>query len=239
MEWNDKHEAGIVSLTGLLVPVTRYADLRTAFYGVLQWVITPDEGVIAVAPRALHGRELLSWHEGASDELKWQTFEAVVDLVVGQGLEVYRGGYYRHRRMVEVFAGDAALLSLCWFGLLSVLQPRFADEPMIPVMEGFDRATVDAFSQMIRDCDIMRACGLGADISFDHTENILGEVFYADSRFSVLTQVADVVAYLRHITDKANQGKPLTPFQDRLREISAKLAPSVAREEIVWMRVHT
>jgi hypothetical protein len=53
--------------------------------------------------------------------------------------------------------------------------------------------------------DLMRAAGMDKIMSIKNTENILGEVFYSDSKYSVFTQMVDIVAYLRNVTDCARK----------------------------------
>ena len=230
-------ETGIVALTGILVPLDRYNDLRMRFYELMLWAIEPAEQTVKIGPLELHGNSFLSWHEGADDDLKLRLLADVASLVVDERVAVYRVGYHRQKRLNTVLAGDVGYLSLCWNGMLTVLQPVYAAEHLIPVMDGLDLRAAQMFSQTVRTSDVMRAVGLEGSLSFGNTENILGEVFYSDSRYSIFTQVADIVSYLRHIGDKHAKGIVLSDFQQQLSDISELLKPMMAFEEIILMKV--
>ena len=230
-------ETGIVALTGLLVPLDRYNDLRTRFYELMRWTVEPEERTLRLAPLELRGSSFLSWHEGADNDLKLRLFSDVAGLVVDERVAVYRVGYHRQKRLNTILAGEVGYLGLCWIGMLTVLQPVYAAEHLIPVMDGLDMKVAQMFSQTVRTSDVMRAVGLEESVSFENTENILGEVFYCDSRYSIFTQVADIVCYLRHISDKHAKGIVLSEFQQQLRDISELLSPVLAYEKITWMNI--
>jgi hypothetical protein len=98
-------------------------------------------------------------------------------------------------------------------------------------MDGFDRNMVRKFSQLIKGMDVIRAAGHEQSISLKHSENILGEVFYADSQYSVFTQVADLVSWLRQLADISREGKELTSYKKRLLMISEKLEPAIVGDD--------
>ncbi|KPV53267.1 hypothetical protein SE17_10605 [Kouleothrix aurantiaca] len=128
---------------------------------------------------------------------------------------------------------DKQLLGLCWFSMVAMLQPEFESDMLVPVMDGFNPQTVIKFSGMIKSGDVPRAAGLESNLSFRNTQNILGEALYADSKFSIFTQVADIVSYLRHIADWSREGLTMTDFKRQLLHISGMLTPALIREEIV------
>jgi hypothetical protein len=222
----------ITSLTGLLVPAQEYAGLRIQFYDTLQWAIRPAEHVIAWPPE-LHASQILP---GENDERRLQMLEKVVDLVVSNHLKVYRVGHFVTKNLEMLLAGDRKMIGLCWFGMVAMLQPEFENEMLVPIMDGFDPDTVRKFSHLVKNGDVYRAAGLSeASLGFHNTQNIIGEVFYADSQYSIFTQVVDVISYLRHVADWEREGIDMTDFKKRLLPIAKKLKPSLAREEIVAM----
>ncbi|HEU0078453.1 MAG TPA: hypothetical protein VFQ76_12425 [Longimicrobiaceae bacterium] len=229
----DRAGTHISSLTGLLVPAASYAELRTRFYGVLGWAVQPGPGVIDLSPPELHGRDLL---RGEDDERKLAVLSEMVDLVVDGGIRIYRVGYYITRQVKSVFAADPKLLGLCWNGVLVVLQPVLARQAVVPVMDMGDRDLVRALSGQVRTMDVIRATGYGQTLSISHTENLLGEVFYADSEHSVFTQTADLVSYLRHTNDMNREGRRLSPFRCRLLELAQALEPAVVHDQVVRLR---
>ena len=76
-------------------------------------------------------------------------------------------------------------------------------------------------------------------MSIKHSENILGEVFYADSNFSILTQLADMVSYLRNTVDISRTFKELSGFKKRLLKIAEGLSASIKFEEIGALKLPT
>lgn len=224
-------DTAISSLTGLLVPAHNYPDLRIKFYDTLQWAIRPEEHVVS-SPPELHTNAFLSGHD---DIVKLQNLEHIVEMVVSNQLRIYRVGYYVTKETASLFRGDKQLMAVCWFRMIAMLQPEFESDILVPVMDGFNTQNVLTFSGMIKSVDVVRAAGLESSLSFNNTQNILGEVFYADSKFSIFTQVADVVSYLRHVTDWAREGLTMTDFKKQLLRIADNLTPALVREEIVAM----
>lgn len=223
----------ISSLTGLLVPASEYAELRVKFYDILQWAMRPEEQVIAWPPE-LHGRNLL---RGEDDNKKVQVVEQVVDFVISNDLELYRTGYYINAGVKGVFKGDEKMVSLCWSNMLTLLQSKIEKEMLIPVMDSCGPDIVPKFSGTIQNLDIMRAAGYSENLSIEHSENILGEVFYAVSKYSIFTQVADIVSYLRHVVDWSKAGLPMEPFKKRLLTVGERLSPFMTYERIVTMNI--
>ena len=102
---------------------------------------------------------------------------------------------------------------------------------IIPVMDGFDKNMVRKFSQLVKGMDVMRAAGHKQSISLKHSENILGEVFYADSFYSIFTQVADLISGLRQLSDISREVKELTDYKKMLLMISEKLEPAIVGDD--------
>lgn len=228
----DNNKTVISSLTGVLIPIHKYAELRTKFYDLLEWWIKPESNTINMGLLELHGRELLPEED---EEKKLIILNGVVDLVVSNQLEIYRGGYYITKTIRESFKGDEEMLGGLWFGILNTLRPKIANEMVIPVMDGFDRNMVRKFSPLVKGMDVMRAAGHEQSISIRNSENILGEVFYADSQYSIFTQVADLVSWLRQLSDISREGKELTPYKKKLLVVSEKLEPAIACDGVIAM----
>jgi len=55
----DNKNTVISSLTGIMVPIHRYAELRSKFYELLEWSIMPAPNTINLQVPELHGRDLL------------------------------------------------------------------------------------------------------------------------------------------------------------------------------------
>jgi hypothetical protein len=222
----------ISALVGLLVPVHEYVDLRAKFYAILRPFFQPEPDVIADAPE-VHGVDL----PGKTDVEKLRVVSDIVDLVVSSDIEVYRIGYYITKTIRQTFALDQEMLGTCWLSLQFMIQPRLAEGMIIPVMDGFNKRRIQQFSAPIKFCDVMRSAGHGGSLSVGNSQNILGEVFYADSRYSAFVQVVDVVAYLRKITDLQSDGHELPSFKQELRPLAEKIEPSIRSEEIIAFRL--
>jgi len=103
---------------------------------------------------------------------------------------------------------------------------------LIAIMDGFDKETVRKMSLMIRNCDIMRSAGSANAISFKNTENIIGEVFYADSQYSVMIQVTDIVAYLRNVNDLSQEGWKFSSFKEKVLAEAKRLDSVMKCDEV-------
>ena len=128
------------------------------------------------------------------------------------------------------------MLGGLWLGILNTLKPKIEKEMIIPVMDGFNNNMVRKFSQLVKSMDVMRAAGHGQSVSIKHSENILGEVFYADSQYSIFTQVVDIVSWLRQLSDISHDGKELTSYKQELLSIAEKLNPLLACDGVIAMK---
>lgn len=233
---------GLFSLTGLLIPFEQYEPARSAFYGLMMKTVFKGRSSIPFALPELHGSDLLRGYDllrrvgDVGDELRLSVFREVVRIVVDQGIEVNRVGYRvpgGAKKTLGEFGSSvrSTVLSACLGSLLSVLDDRLASEMIIPVMDGFNQDVVNEFSRLVKNADWMRASGWQDAMSLKHTENVLGEVFYADSRHSVMLQLADLISYLRSVADRSEANYELSPFKTQLLEISRGLAASMRYEE--------
>jgi hypothetical protein len=230
------------SLTGLIVSVDMYPQLRTQFYNLMKWSINPETNVINLDPPELHGSKMLL---NETDERKIDTYQKIVNLAIDNKLKIYRIGYHRDKKYNpwklpfgnKGSEHETEFLGMCFFSLLSVMQPEFEEAILIPVMDTVDAGKVKTFSGLIKNLDIMRETGLEHSMSIKNSENILGEVFYADSKYSVLTQVVDIISYLRHVMDMHEVGLKKSPFQQSLVQISNQLSPSIVHEKIIRLNL--
>jgi hypothetical protein len=224
---------GFSSLTGVVVPVERYPALRSDFYDALIRFIKPANGVIGEAPE-LHGKDLL---RGECDDSKLEILANVAALIATHQLRVYRIGYFINDVTGKLFANDGRLQGICWHSLLSMMEPLLKDEMIIPVMDGLAPQTTRLFSPVVKRLDEWRAAGLEHNVSVRYSHNVLGEVFYAGSRYSALTQVADLVAYLRNASDLVGLGLPASDFKQKLADMSLSLNRCLVWEELISLVV--
>jgi hypothetical protein len=222
----------ISALVGVMVPTGECATLISQFYAVMRSFIQPQPNVIARPPE-VHGYVL----PGETDDEKVRTVWDVVDLVSASCMKVYRVGYYITPAIREAFSNDEMMLGSCWFSMQFMLAPQLAKHVVIPIMDGFGERHIRRFSESGLYCDLMRAVGHGSSVSVRHSENLC-DVMYADSRYSVFAQVADIVAYLRKISDMVADGHALPPFKQRLVELARKLDGAMEREEVVALSLN-
>ncbi|HET8562504.1 MAG TPA: hypothetical protein VFM35_01400 [Candidatus Binatia bacterium] len=223
----------VSSLTGVVVPVERYPVLRSGFYDRLIRFIKPAEGLIGEAPE-LHGTDLL---RGEDDQTKLTILTKIATLITEHQLRIYRIGYFINAVTGKLFPNDSRLQGICWHSLLSMMEPLLREEMIIPVMDGLAPQTTRLFSPVIKRLDEWRAAGLDHSVSLRYSHNVLGEVFYADSRYSALTQVADIVAYLRNASDVVALGLDASDFKEKLAVISTSLNSCVVWEELISLIV--
>jgi len=232
-ECEDREGSRSFALTALLVPAEQYQAIRTAFYERLNWLIVPNPGQVRLAPPELHGVALLPEE---SDERKLEACRAVADLVTLHGLAVFRVGYRLDSPGAALFRGsEVPWLGLCWSGLLSILTRQYGSDLLVPVMDGQGDKITRQLSPPTQQMAVMRAAGLERSLSVANCQSV-GETFYADSRYSVCTQMVDVVSYLRHANDWARLGLSLTPFKQRLVAVARRLDPAIGYEEIITLQ---
>jgi len=224
-------ESQITALTGVFVPASTYSELAGAFYQGLMWAITPEERTYNLHPPELHGSEMLRGREGVDDARRLEMFAHVAELVVAKGLRLLRVGNFLTPRLKKAFAADPRMITSNFANIVRLLQPRLATEQVIPIMDGFQNVkTIAGSSQAVT---VMRQTDLRRALTLENSENLVGEVLFADSKFSVFTQVADVVGYLRLVSDMASEELPLSPFKAQLLPIARTLDNSFDYEEIV------
>ena len=223
----------ISSMTAVILGAGKYNSVREGFYRILKPFIIPEDNTIDLMPPELHGHALLRDEPDEDDRKKLDTFHQVVDLVIENQLDVYRVGYYITPEFQTTFKSDKRGTSLCWFGITTVTQAVYENEQLIAIMDGFDKETVRKMSLMIRDCDIMRSAERGDSISLKNSENIIGEVFYADSRYSVMIQIVDIIAYLRNVNDLSEEGRKFSSFKQKVLAQAKRLDSAMKYDEVV------
>lgn len=107
------------------------------------------------------------------------------------------------------------------------------DQVVIPVMDGFDKRIVSSLSSPVQIAHQMQEAGIKSSV--ENVENVIGDVFYADSRYAMFTQIADVASYLRQVYDRKREGLPLTAFKQQLLSVGRRLDPAIIREDIISM----
>ncbi len=223
----------ISSMTAVILRADSYKSVRAGFYDILKPFIIPEDNTIDLMPPELHGQDLLRDEPDDDDQNKLNVFHKVVDLVIENQLDIYRVGYYITPEFETTYKSDKYGTSLCWFGITAVTQPAYENEQLIAIMDGFEKKTVEKMSSMIRNLDIMRSAERGDSLSLKNTENMIGEVFYADSRYSVMIQIVDIVAYLRNVNDLSEEGWPFSSFKEKVLAEAKRLGSVMKYDQVV------
>ena len=223
-------ESQISALTGVLVPATEYAELTAKFYQGLKWAINPKERTYNLHPPELHASDMLRDHDGVDDARRVEMFTHVADLVASNGLRLLRVGYFLTPALEEMIPADPRLVTIHFGNMIRVLQPRLAREQIIPVMDGFQHVRLMAGSSQAMA--VGRQTDLHRSMTIENSENLVGEVLFADSKYSIFTQVADIVGYLRLVSDLASEGLPLSSFKQQLLPIARTLDDCFDYDEI-------
>lgn len=230
------HHTNIASLSAMFVPSTKYRMLRNKFYEDLKWVIHTESDHVNTEPPELHGSKLLP--DADDDNLRLKTVSRIVDLIVENEIELFRVGYRLTKKFRETFEHEHTWIGICWFGIQSVTQKLFERDILVPVMDSCSINHVHGISSQVKTSDILRSVGLENAISINNTNN-LAEVLYAHSNYSSLTQVVDILSYLRHISDWNQSGLKMSDFKKSLLSISTRLTSQFKCEEIVEMKFRT
>ena len=229
------------ALTDMGVPLTNYPRLRDTFYRQLKpFLIEPDPGgPVYAAPRdELKGSSLL---RDLHDDKKIEVARRVVNLVVGNGLPLYRVGSRAKGAFESCFsARNDRKVSVCWLYMTHAIADLLEQGLVIPVMDLCPKEQYSEMARLVTSMDSARQTRLRESISTPRSEN-LGELLLADSKSSSMTQVVDVVSWLRCISDDHALGVDLSDFKRRLLPLARQLDRNVAYEDpdrIRWETIY-
>jgi hypothetical protein len=219
----------IVALTGVVLPVSGYTLARSHFYDSFRERRTEGGLTVDLAPTELHGRKLLP---DATDDEKIAALDKVADLVLEHGFGIYRFGYVESKHLRRFFNSDDVAYALSWADMVSGVQPELQAGALIPVADTGNPHLAEHMSRYIKNLDVLRAAGFGRSLSIDATENIIGEVFFGHSEYSVFVQVADIVSYLLLQRDMRRVGWPISQFKGRVLAVADRLVPAIRAERV-------
>lgn len=234
------HQTRISSITGCRIPLQKVDDFRLEFYSKIIKRLAMNEDHLHTHLPALHGSSMLNDYENATDDMKIGAFSDVAELVVNADLRLYRYGQYVSSTIRDIAGssetGEGFAYGFSWMMMLSLLKPYLEDNYIIPIMDGFNEDQVRRFSQMPISLGMIRAQGNEDILTIKNSNHLLGEVYYADHRYSILTQVVDVCGYLRHVLDRERAGIINSEFLEQLLPIARKLNSIIVHEEVAVMR---
>lgn len=248
--YNEKHR--IAALTGVIVPIDSYVDIRRALVGrLIDRFGLPEDHLMAHMPELRASRLLPEddpfipdWVE-VDDDLRFGVTRDVVDVIVQHKLRVYRCGYYvPHEPLFGSALGNRhAMYSLCWSSLMRWLNDvELAHAFVIPVMDFGDlklmRSIVGSTTSGHTIMDILEHTGRpieGLVRDSDASTNLVGEVLFADSAYAPFVQFADMAGYLLSIEDHVRYGEQVGSYKAQLHEIGQILRQRLVAEAITVM----
>lgn len=211
-------EIDIASLTGLVVPLDKFENIRTDFYKILNKVLDKiypnrSEKNRIDYPPILHARTFLQNSDENStfdfsnitDEFRLQILNQVIEIVKNYDLLVIRIGYNNYREIKEHIKDDK-LHNTNWFGLSRTLDYIYHDSVLIPVMEGIDSNIVSKFSGLIWSSNCLRELypRIAKSLVYKNSNNFYGSVFFTQSKYTECIQIVDIISYLLQKADFVN-----------------------------------
>jgi hypothetical protein len=204
----------LAALTGVLVPVDRYAAVRDAMCR-LAVDVQPSPPNVIPGVIEFHARALLSdvedLHGDQIDSVRLSVLQRVVDLLSEYQLSICRVTYLNRKEIAALMPLDPKLYGITFFGIQAWLQEVMVDTLVIPVMDGVpatggiesqrraprvEPMLIRAFAGSVRSTHHFRQFPNVADsLSIANAHN-LGEPVFADSAHSVLLQVVDLVSHM-------------------------------------------
>ena len=228
------------ALTGMSVPLIDYARLRDTFYRSLKpFLIEPDPGGPAYAsPLELKGSSLLTDFE---DDKKIEAVRKVVDLTVANGLRIYRVGSRSKDAFQAAFSNRPVdMVSVCWTYMTHAIGDLLRQGLVIPVMDLGPDEQCSRMARFVASMNAMRQTKSRNSITVPYNEN-LGELLFADSASSSMTQVVDVISWLRNVSDDDSRQADLSNLKCRLLPLAKRLDGNMAYEEpdrIRWKQLY-
>ncbi len=221
--------AQFTALTAMLLPSDRHAEVRARYYAAVAMAVEASNGVIPPVVE-IHAAELLP---GCADEIKFSFLAQIASIVSEMNLKVYRIGYFNTEDIISMCKNEKGVLGLAFSSLLEIIKPELIINQIWPVMEtDWSKDQDKAFAGQVQWSDHIES-RIGPGFLTRDVAN-LGEVLYSTKR-SVHGSIVDCVGYLLNARSLSGLGVSLTPFKERLAEISEGLLPSVRFNEIIAM----
>lgn len=216
------------SLTGILVPLDKFEIIRDDFYIRIlnQFIIL--EKCFVLNPPSLHGKELLQWTTYENDdEKKIEIFQTVTNIVNDNSIKVYRLSWRKDEGILLFKHLDDKLMGLVFPKFMELIDKDIQGIKVIPIMDGLDTKISKIFSQFIKTLEISRRIVNNNSLTIKNSKNIYGEVFYADSKFSIFIQLVDIISYMLHCYDYKSFNKTYRSFKAKIIEVTEKIRPEL------------
>ena len=221
----------IVSLTGIILTPSKCIAVRDSFLKSISPHFIKEDGQRIDNIPEIHGSKMLP---DATDDEKLKIYSAIAQLPEKHGFSVYRVGYYVTPEFKRLYndKGQAAI-GLSWMNLLNSIKIEYENNYLVPVMDSLNWEDIQKYSGMLQLLNSMRTAGHEKSLSISNSQNILGEVFFADSRFSILTQIVDVISYLRCINDQKEEGLPFSTFKESVYNCNSHLTNKLQCDVVI------
>ncbi|WP_096085807.1 DUF3800 domain-containing protein [Agaribacterium haliotis] len=230
LDESDNPETKIISMTGVVVPVSDYKEVARAIYSFVH-EITPNG--IGGTPE-LHGCALLKGHDWATDEIRLRCFEMVANLINQLELRVIRTGYYRSS--VKLFTkNDPKLHQLNFMNMSLSVRDELEKGAVIPVIDGLDEKVGRTLARQGQQPALMVAKGWKELCSIQPAENMC-EPMFAPSSNSVLIQLVDMVGYMLQAQDYELIGRETSDFKKEVIQRSKIMVSSLVDNEVIRMK---
>lgn len=236
----DSDGAKISSLTGIVLSPEQVVSTRDSFLKTISPLFIKKNAKgktieIDLIPE-IHGSDML---RSENREQRLNMFNAISKLPSKHNFSIYRVGYFITRESKKLFQGDVKNISSCWMALYPQIINDYKRNYIVPIMDMSSKSDYDKFSGQIQHLNVMRTAGLGDSIGINNTENLLGEVFFADSQFSIITQVVDVISYIRCINDQKEERLSLSNFKNEIYECNSNLKSKIKSDVVIeWNKVY-
>lgn len=219
----------VYSMTGLCIPISKYADLRKSLYQGLVEILGIHRNNVILPMPELHYCSFLNDYD---DNVKLKSIKFIVEELVTNKIEIYRIGYFdKNYPYGDNNKNDKSryYYSACWFSLQQVSTETRRSGLQIPVFDaGFNpsfQRMVDGYSGSQKLCDSISSTLSPESISIHHSEN-LAEISYVDSKHSILIQIADCISGLMNERMRKKFNAPLSAYKNEIYEISKELEKS-------------
>jgi hypothetical protein len=237
-------DMNLSALTGIFVPIDKYILVRDAICKIAFKIQLPKGNVIPPLIE-LHARDLLSElpddHPNKTDKARISILTDIVDIINSYKLITLRLTYLNHREIVKFLKDDPKLYQTIFSDIIDLLHKFWSDSLIIPVIDGIpsskqstkkspslDTQLISSFARQIRYIHHMRCNKVVEKGSHLSGYINIAEPVFADSYYSTLIQLVDLVSYLLHQIEKAdlNPNKIMSDYQKKVFYCGRSIDPN-------------
>ena len=220
------------SLTGILIPLDKFEIIRNDFYTRIlnQFIIL--EKSFNLHPPIIHAKELLKGTLFENDDKKKiEIFQAVKDIVNDNSIQITRVCWSKKSDVSLFKHMDDRLMKLIFPKFIELIDEHLRNVKIIPIMDGLDTRVSKIFSEFMKALEISGRILNENSLTIKNSNNIYGEVFYANSKFSIFTQLVDLVSYMLHCIDYKKFEKNYGDFKIQIIDTAEKIKTDLITEK--------